>query len=56
MSVMMWTYAAIGLLIVLTVLLVAPYFGVYGSTEPFDEPMQEEAQTLDETTREGERT
>lgn len=42
MSVMLWTYAAIGLLAVLTILLVAPYFGVYGTTDPFDESPQAE--------------
>lgn len=37
MSVLMWIYAAIGLLIILTVLLAGPYLGLYGTTDPFDE-------------------
>ena len=37
MSVHMWIYAAIVLLIILTVLLAGPYFGLYGTTDPFDE-------------------
>ncbi|WP_251331019.1 hypothetical protein [Haloplanus pelagicus] len=33
-STMTWVYLAIGLLLVLTGLLVAPYFGVYGTRHP----------------------
>jgi cytochrome b subunit of formate dehydrogenase len=31
---MAWVYLAIGLLLVLTGLLIAPYFGVYGTKQP----------------------
>lgn len=34
LSTMAWVYLAIGLLLVLTGLLVAPYFGVYGTRNP----------------------
>jgi hypothetical protein len=34
LSTMAWVYLAIGLLLVLAGLLIAPYFGVYGTKEP----------------------
>ncbi|WP_251343681.1 hypothetical protein [Haloplanus halophilus] len=34
LSTMTWVYLAIGLLLVLTGLLIAPYFGVYGTRSP----------------------
>lgn len=34
LSTMAWVYLAIGLLLVLTGLLIAPYFGVYGTKQP----------------------
>ena len=40
MSVLMWIYAAIGLLVILTILLAGPYLGLYGTTDPFNESIQ----------------
>lgn len=36
-TMMVWVYAAIGLIVILGFLLAAPYAGIYGNREPFNE-------------------
>lgn len=41
MVTMLWVYAAVTLFVILTVLLAAPYIGLYGDRDPFSERVNE---------------
>lgn len=40
-----WIYAATALLIVLAILVLGPYFGLYGTTDPLNELEEKEGET-----------